>query len=406
MTTKDTIAGLGTRADFVGSVPNVDTERLRLNDDEKALFARVGRAIQIEMLIKNSGWPESRALAALLGLRAKGAVVPARVTQPAPAPEVDTSMLEDVELEPERRKEILELDRQMDAMNHFEVLGLRGGEPPEVVKKKFYELSRRFHPDRYFGKNIGSFKARVERIFRRLSEAHQVLTDAERRTAYFKERPDARAPKPTAQDVAAAVAESAPPPRRERTPEDDQRDAERRQRLMRHPYLAKSARVGELIARAKANIQKGEFGLAYTDLHLASQVEPRNSEVKSMLGEVRRKHEHARAEEEYKAGESAENQADKNRALTHYKNAASIDAGHAKAQFRAAKLISEMGNVKEANPFASRAVELEPKNLQYRMFLGELLAEAGMKALARKHFEEAARIAPNDESIKKRVKGL
>jgi curved DNA-binding protein CbpA len=41
-----------------------------------------------------------------------------------------------------------------------------------------------FHPDKYFGKNLGAFKPKLEKIFQRVTEAHDMLTRASTRADY------------------------------------------------------------------------------------------------------------------------------------------------------------------------------------------------------------------------------
>ena len=166
MSAPSTIAGLGARTDHVATVPNLDPSRLRLTPEEGRLLASVGRVSRIEDVLRRSGLDEPRAIAVLLALRAKGAIVPARVVNQAAGPvePVDAALAEEVDLEPERKREILELERSMGGLDHFAVLGVRPGATPAEVKQAYYNASRRFHPDRYFGKNLGSYRARVERI--------------------------------------------------------------------------------------------------------------------------------------------------------------------------------------------------------------------------------------------------
>mgnify|MGYP003338887439 CR=1 FL=1 len=52
------------------------------------------------------------------------------------------------------------------------------------MKKAYYVAAPEFHPDRYFGKNLGSFKAKMEAVFARITLAHDVLTARERRVEY------------------------------------------------------------------------------------------------------------------------------------------------------------------------------------------------------------------------------
>jgi len=47
-----------------------------------------------------------------------------------------------------------------------------------------FELAAVFHPDKYFRKRLGSFKAKMEAVFGKVTMAHDVLTDREKRTEY------------------------------------------------------------------------------------------------------------------------------------------------------------------------------------------------------------------------------
>ncbi|MGH7435010.1 MAG: DnaJ domain-containing protein, partial [Polyangiaceae bacterium] len=52
------------------------------------------------------------------------------------------------------------------------------------IKRVYYELAGKFHPDKYFRKNLGSFKGKMEAIFARVTLAHDVLSDREKRAEY------------------------------------------------------------------------------------------------------------------------------------------------------------------------------------------------------------------------------
>lgn len=401
MSQTDTIVGLGARTDYVAPAPNVDPSRLTA--DEGQVLASIGRAAQIQELLRRSTLGEPKTIALLLALRAKGAIVPARVHKPAgsDAP-VTAAMAEEVDLDPARKQEILDLERMIDSANHFEVLGLSPGAAPDEVKRAFYDASRRYHPDRYFGKNLGSFKGRIERIFRRLSEANQVLTDPEKRSAYLKANPTLASPA-SARSSPSSGGTAAPP--RPKSAQELERDAERRSRFARHPYLAKSGRVAGLVAKARENMEKGEFGQAYNDLHVASQMDDKNVQVKELLAQVRKKNEALRRQEELKRGEEAERRGDLQAALLAYRAASTIDPSDGRAAYLTARTMLRLSqDAKEIRPFAQRAVDADAGNADYRVVLGEVLLEAGLKDLAQKHFERALEIDPDHAGAKKHVK--
>jgi tetratricopeptide (TPR) repeat protein len=304
---------------------------------------------------------------------------------------------EQVDLEPDRKSEILELDAKLTSANLFELLGVAAGASVDEVRNAFRELSRKFHPDRYFGKNLGSFRPRLDRIFKRLVEANQTLSDPERRQAYLDANPFVRAAAKASGN--SVVVERAAP----KTLDEQKRDAERRQRLARHPYLMKVGKVQDAITRAKEAIAKKEFSQAFTHLNFATQADPQNSEVKTLLAEVRRQNDFQRAEGNYKHGLEAVERGDELLAIQAFKAAAG--SGHGPAAYKTAILLEKHGaDTREAISFAQKAVEADPTHFDYRVLAGRLLDDAGMKALAKKHFEEAQKLHPDHPELKKHVK--
>lgn len=91
---------------------------------------------------------------------------------------------EDVDLEPVKRRLILERYYRFDSLNHYEVLGLPRDADRKAVKAAYYELVATIHPDKYFGKNLGSFRAKLERCFERVTQAYEVLSRQATREEY------------------------------------------------------------------------------------------------------------------------------------------------------------------------------------------------------------------------------
>lgn len=293
----------------------------------------------------------------------------------------DGSSEDRVELDEARQREILALDQSLESVDHFALFKLPPSASAEEVKRAFYEASRQFHPDRFFGRSLGPFKGRIDRIFRRFSEAHQVLTDPARRAAYLLSHPEL-APAPPAA-------------------EDPVRAAERRARLTRHPYLAKVARVADLIARAKGNIAKKEFGQAHADLAIALQIDERHAEVKQLLAVTRQGQDLQRAEVDMKRGDQALAAGSPAEALHAYRNASNLDPTNPVAAKKAAKLQLQLGE--NARVFAQRLVDLQP-SAENHAFLAGILLDAGAKALAQSHYEAALKLDPRHPEAAKHVR--
>lgn len=305
---------------------------------------------------------------------------------------------ENIDLDEARKQEILALEAKLSSANHFEVLGLDAGASPDEVRAAFREASRRFHPDRYYGKNLGSFRQKLDRIFQRLVEANQTLGDPERRAAWLAANPFIRAAVRRAD-----VSSHTPVPRTEL---EAARDDERRARLARHPYLARATRQQDAVRRAREHMARKEFSQAFSIANQASQADPQNQELKLLLAEARKAADLARASDSFQHGLEALQRGDDTLALSAFRSAVSASAGAHAAAHRAALLLERRGDFREATGYAQKAVDAAPDNADYRLLLSRLLDASGMKALAKKHFDEAARLAPEHPEVKKHGKRL
>jgi curved DNA-binding protein CbpA len=299
-------------------------------------------------------------------------------------------MPELVDLEPARQKEIIDLEKAQEGQDYFTLLGLRPGAPVDEVKQAFIQAALRHHPDRYSGMNLGSLRARIERIFRRISEAHTVLIQPERREAYLRANPRLRSEAAAAPDPMSADLE-------EPMVGDEERRSERQARLIRHPYLARTHRLTELMTRGKAAIARGDFEKAYADLNQVVNLDPKNRESATMLAEVRKKHDEQRAKLELQRGLELEKQQDLSKAQECFRRASSLDPQNAEAAFRAAKLAKLVGlEWNEVRMHAQRAVDVAPDMVAYRLLLAQVLLEGKAGNVAKRHLEAVLKLDPKN----------
>ena len=73
-----------------------------------------------------------------------------------------------------------------EVWNAFELLELGVGADDREIKRAYFRLSKEFHPDRYFGKDIGAYRDRLTKIFQNLKASFELLSDAGRRQAYLE----------------------------------------------------------------------------------------------------------------------------------------------------------------------------------------------------------------------------
>jgi curved DNA-binding protein CbpA len=181
-------------------------EGVGLTPEDYFVLTRVDGRTSLRQLVLISGFPESRALAILKRLRAEGAILfpgeappPPRAPEPraaepadAPAraaariavPEDDPLLAEDVDLGRDQKRAIVAKHRSLANASYFDVLEVAPDADRRTLKAAYRRLSKEFHPDRFFGKRLGSFKAMLAEIFDLASSALEVLSDAEKREVY------------------------------------------------------------------------------------------------------------------------------------------------------------------------------------------------------------------------------
>ena len=91
---------------------------------------------------------------------------------------------EPADLGPERRHRILETFHGLSTISYYELLGVPRDADKKTIKSAYYDVVGVFHPDKYFGKNLGTYKPKLEKIFQRVTEAHDTLTRAASRAEY------------------------------------------------------------------------------------------------------------------------------------------------------------------------------------------------------------------------------
>jgi hypothetical protein len=103
-----------------------------------------------------------------------------------PAAALDPAILaEAVDLDEAQKRRILEFHCQLPDLTHFEVLGVTEETDKKEVKRAYFKLSKEFHPDRFYKKQLGSYGERLAAIFKALTVAFDTVSDDAQRAAYL-----------------------------------------------------------------------------------------------------------------------------------------------------------------------------------------------------------------------------
>ncbi|HYO64158.1 MAG TPA: DnaJ domain-containing protein [Pyrinomonadaceae bacterium] len=324
-------------------------ENLPLQPAEGFVLSRVDAPLRVGELVALSGLPDADARQALYTLAVCGLVkrdgwpravpphsiaraaqaqsptaeaAPAAEAKPADVPEAAAA-----EAAPDPRAEMLELFKLAGGETHYQVLGITQQAAPAEIKRAYYALAKRFHPDR-FRRDLGEpERARVDAAFAKISQAYEVLKDPAQRASY---------------DLKVEAARTA---------------------AARAPTRASSAGANESPQyRAEDNFRQGVESLRFGNrlqavMHFAeaARLMPREARYRAYYG-------HALA------GDAGT----RRQAESELKAAVSLDADNASYRVMLAQVYRDLGMRLRAEGELQRALSVDPKSAEARRLLDSL----------------------------------
>jgi curved DNA-binding protein CbpA len=307
-------------------------------------------------------------------------------------PEVDPALDLDVDLQ----REILAFAAGLGRRYH-EILGVSVDADARTVKKAYFALSKKLHPDRYFRRNTGAFGAVVEACFKRLLEAYELLSDPAARKEVQQHE---FAPTVDAGAASSARASSIDARRRLR---------ERVSNIAGHARMHQERRrkAKTLFEQGMAAFAAGRWLDAAGAVRLAIAFDPENAAYREEFPNVQRKAHEERAKYFVSKGEAALEMRDYAAALDHFEEALHFRPADAELAYRAGKLSMQISqDYKRAKDLAAQAVDVAPDKAPYRRLLGDVYAAAGLNANAKREYNAALRIDPDDKEARAALRAL
>ncbi len=332
------------------------------------------------------------------------------------AKQIDPSL----DLAVELQGRLLLLERRLDAPYH-EVLGGAADAERPALKKAFFRLSRDFHPDRYFRRNLGPYEVRVDRVYKKIVEAYELLSDPTARSEIERSLAAAAGSTPPAPDAAPPVG---PPPTQapvDPTTDDSKSAAPEPPKRRRVPLRPRShgfsmhhrvqrerkAKAKRLFEAGMAAFAREEWIDAAGSVRLAIAFDPWNEAFKDRFVDVQRKAHEVLSQRYLKEAENAVDVRDFAAAAKAYEEAIHYRAHDPRLLFQAAEVLCATGgDLHRAKEWAQSAVEIEPENADYHRLLGQVFRAAGLDANARREVEAALELDPTNELAKSELKAL
>lgn len=374
---------------------------------------------------------------------------PRRTTR-APAAMAAKRVEEPCDLDEATYANIVAFADKLATHDHYTLLGVERTVERKAVKRAYFALAAQFHPDRFFKKKLGHARAPLERVFHRITEAHDVLTDRVRREAYDRTLPPS-APAPTEveaprQPVARRTSKRPPPksrmpPRRTSRPKVPVEAAPRPVTLPPHepsvrpppahaiapppvthpappspmpvasrPVIEGSMkrlrgaevqrRVDMFVAAADEALKANDVISAANNYRLALQSaeDPAIRAKLAMVDEMAKERRFEICLFRARAAERDQRWAD---AAVDYTKAHSARPSGETAACAAYAMRMSDGDLNVATSLAELAVSKEPRNGVYRAILGEVYLGARLLERAAAESDVASSLAPDDPRVKR-----
>ena len=327
--------------------------------------------------------------------QARKTVTPgARSKMRLPAAQVEAAC----ELPPDIEQRIRELDGRLPSLADHEVLSLSSDAAPREIRRAYFALAAAYHPDKFYGKKLGPLAPVLQRVFLRITSAHErLLAQAKRtgrRSMVPKTKLSLKPPAPEPKPVVIAKAPSAPPISREDYARAS--DAAYRRIESEKANKAAKARAQVFADLAQAAFQRGDMASASQHYQLAIQVHV-DPVWLQQLQVARAAVDHAEAA---KRGREAEAMLDWNAAVESWEAAYGARPTALAAERLANALLQSRLDVRRAVTLAQQASLDEPKDLDVRVTLAEALLVAGLVTRARTEINRVLESAPTHERAK------
>lgn len=327
---------------------------------------------------------------------------------------IDESLLDDhLEIDLDIQRRILTYELGLGRPYH-ELLGVEPGAAPKAVKRAYFKLSKEFHPDRYFRKQIGDYGERLERIFKKVLEAHEILSDPE----LCKVENQPVTPPEGAADATSPVVDAASVPDAQPAEESGASAATPKPRPLtklerlkqRMPFkidhaalAARRARADEIFKAAGISQQAGRLQEAEASIRIAISFDPGRAEFKEALGSLRIAAAGARAGKLLDKPSDRMSDGELREALRLLEDVLPYRPHDPDLNERAARICLQLGKLGDAEEYADTLLIRQPELASAHTLLGRIYRERGDLDGAVRAFETALKFDEDDEEARRAI---
>lgn len=306
---------------------------------------------------------------------------------------------DEIDIDRQEREKIDKFYNNLDKMNYYQILNVPFDAPLRVIKGQFYSLSKEFHPDRYFKKNIGDYKLKIEEIYKKIREAYEVLSDNVSKEIY-KESASVSAKEDKVKVNLSQHSEDSS--QRTLGTKEQSEDVK-----VSHTSSVLNA-ITERVKKAKSFFEEGmkfyneaNFQHALNNFKLSIAYDPFNKKYKEMLAKANEQVKRKRIKLVIEQAGIKNGMGETDEAIALLEEVVHGGCDDAIAYHDLAKLyLKKKENLQLSKNYCLKAMELEPKRVEFRITLGQIYTAAGLFRNARREFEYVLSVQPDNQKIK------
>jgi tetratricopeptide (TPR) repeat protein len=303
-----------------------------------------------------------------------------------------------LDLDPDLQQQILDFEASL-GRPYTELLGVARDADAQEIKRAYFSLSKVYHPDRYFRRELGDYAHRLERIFRKLVEAYELLSDPATRAEIERSLDSMPQPASAAVTDAAPTAKTQPPARK--LTKRETLDRLRGHFKIPQQLLAERRLSAKRFFEAATIAAKRErWHEAVPSLRLAIAFDPWNDDYRACFADILSHYHEQRAVSVLEAGEGRLDAGAQAAALRLLEEALIHRPADPEVNHRAAKLALDLQELDRAREYAEAACELRPDSVAMQLTLGRVYRKSGLREKAKQVLKAAAHLDPDDREVK------
>jgi curved DNA-binding protein CbpA len=339
-----------------------------------------------------------------------GAVASVQVAEPKPEvapvdytsdPRIDSAL----DITPELQAQVLEFEASLDKP-YFELLDVPRDADTKQIKRAYFSLSKIYHPDRYFRANLGDYSVRLERIFRKLVEAYELLSDPTTRAEIERTMGAMPEPEPVAEASEAGAAPKRKLPPRKLTKRQTLERLRRHFRIPPQILAERKLKASQFFEAAMVAAKRKRWHEAAPSLRLAIAFDPWNDEYRTRFSDILSHHYEQRATKLLDPDGEVADPSAKNEALRLLEEVLIHRPADPEVNHRAALLALDIHEFERATEYAEAACELSPESIEKQLTLARVHCANGLREKAKSVLTEAERLDPKNEEVHAEIEKL